>query len=310
MDFVSELTSLINQIPKGMVSGCGDLARALGDVKASAAVGRLVSQRKVDGPLHRVIRKDGGIVLPDGRRRLRREGLKLAGNRVVNPEEAIFTALESSRPLERLKREQKRLANRVVVKDSFDTVETVSAVDVAYTDDRGYSAAVSVDHSSHEVVEAVTTERGVDFPYIPTYLAYREFPLIESCIRRLEGRPDVLLIDGNGILHPRGLGLATFAGIKLGIPTIGVAKSLLLGNVEDSLAKPGSACRVLIKGEMRGYAFRPAQSRKPIYISPGHMVSFETSLEIVKSHTRNRVPEPLKLAHNMAVKAREEASDV
>ena len=130
----------------------------------------------------------------------------------------------------------------------------------------------------------------MDFPYIPTYLAYREIPIITKIIEKLEQKPDMVMVDGNGILHPFGIGIASHLGVVMNIPTIGVAKGLLCGEEKNGI--------ITINGSLSGYALH--HSKKPIFVSPGHRVSTETALKIVKHFLRYRLPEPIRHAHILA----------
>lgn len=194
--------------------------------------------------------------------------------------------------LERLKAKQLQLASKVVLKDSFNEVESVGGVDVAYSTDSAYGALAVLDYKSLEVVEVKTACMETSFPYVPTFLSFREYPVIERLYSKLEFKPTVLLIDGNGILHPYGIGLASHTGVLLDTPTVGIAKSLLCGNIN----RKGE---VELDNKVVGYALRTS-STKPIYVSPGHKISLETSLKIAKRFCKTRIPEPIKKAHAKA----------
>jgi deoxyribonuclease V len=113
-------------------------------------------------------------------------------------------------------------------------------------------------------------------------------------MNQLRSTPSLVLLDGNGIIHPARCGFASHAGITLDIPTIGVAKTLLYGTIKDS--------HILIEKEQRGYAFSKKQGTRPVYVSPGHRVSLKTSIEVVKHLSSSKNPEPLRLAHHLAKK--------
>ena len=139
----------------------------------------------------------------------------------------------------------------------------------------------------HQKVSVSPEEKSVFgkilFPYIPTYLAFRELPLVEKVIDELTNTPTVFLIDGNGILHPYGFGLASHVGVKLKISTIGIAKSLLGGTIKNDI--------VYIDNKKSGFVFFSSNRvKKPIYISPGHKISFKTSLKIVKNLCKYKIP--------------------
>lgn len=298
MDFRAELQALLDQVPRRHVVRLRDLARALGDVRATAAVARFLR----DEPL------------PGGERVVTEAGRPIRGRRGRVPESTrgtaassppIFSAFAGPFPLATLRREQARLSAKVSRRNGFRTVRTVAAVDLAYGDGQGFAALVVLRVSDLDVVEEVLISRKVDFPYIPTYLAYREFPLIEAAFRRLSEPPTVLLIDGHGQLHPRRCGIACMAGVKLGVPTIGVAKSPLVGT-SDWGPKIGEAVPVRYEGEILGYALRPTASIRPLYVSTGHQISPRFAVRIVRGLCIHRIPEPLRLADARAARWKED----
>jgi deoxyribonuclease V len=201
--------------------------------------------------------------------------------------------------LAELREEQRRLAAAVSRRNGFRTVRTVAGVDIAYAGDRGFAAIVVLRATDLAVTETAVAARAVDFPYIPGYLAYREFPLIEAAYARLREPPSVLLVDGHGQIHPARCGVACMVGIRLGVPTIGVAKSPLVGRTERT-PRMGEAVPVRERGEVLGFAFRPGPSIRLLYISTGHRVAPRTAVRIVRDLCRTRDPEPLRLADSLA----------
>jgi deoxyribonuclease V len=138
-------------------------------------------------------------------------------------------------------------------------------------------------------------------PYVPGFLSYRELPVLLKAFRKLREKPDVTLVDGQGIAHPRGLGLASHLGVVLGIATVGCAKSHLYGTYTEPAAKRG-ACTVM-KGAHGsiGLVIRTRDNVKPLYVSPGHLVDMGDCLRIVLGATKKyRLPEPIRYAHRMA----------
>jgi deoxyribonuclease V len=141
----------------------------------------------------------------------------------------------------------------------------------------------------------------VNFPYIPTFLGFREIPAIKAVVDSLPKKPDILLIDGNGTLHPHGIGIASQAGIELDIPTIGVAKSLLCGVMCKSPEKMGDTAEVMVGGRVLGHALRVSGApRDLVYISPGHLVSPGRAVEVVKGLVVDGKVGPLLRAHQVA----------
>lgn len=201
--------------------------------------------------------------------------------------------------LQKLKQEQEMLASKVLITDQFDEIKTIGACDQAYVGDKILSVAVVLDAKTLEVIEKKYAILDCKFPYIVGYLSYREAPVLIEAVNKLSTKPDVLLIDGNGILHPRRIGLASHAGIALDIPTIGVAKSLLLGENSDG--------NIIVDKEIRAVEFISREHARPLYVSPGHKVCMKSSLEFVKNSMKypHKLPEPLHVAHRLATKLRQ-----
>ncbi len=204
--------------------------------------------------------------------------------------------------LDELKSYQEELAGKVTLVDGFGRIERVAGVDVAYSGERAYGAAVVLDYKSMETLETRTAKTQVSFPYIPAFLSFREGEPMRAALRGLQSGYDVLLVNGHGIAHPRGIGLASHLGVELGVPTIGVARGLLCGKVAEK--KLGSARVIRFKG--REVGFKISVADKPLFISPGNMVSLASSLKIALSCMRGHgLPEPLWAAHNAASAAKD-----
>jgi len=199
--------------------------------------------------------------------------------------------------LSKLDREQLRLAKKVVLRNDFEDIKTIAGCDITYTNNKIVCAIVVMDYPSLKIREAITTDGTARFPYIPGLVAYREAPFIIESYHKLELDPDLILIDGNGILHPRRFGLASAIGLSLDKPTIGVAKNLMIGDEIEGT--------VFDKEEKIGAVIETKQKAKPIYVSPGHKVTFSKSVEIVrKCQKEHKLPEPLHQAHKAANKIR------
>lgn len=198
-----------------------------------------------------------------------------------------------------LKREQIKLAKKVIVKDDYDELNYVGGCDQAFIDNKVISAVVVLDYKTMQVVEKKYGMADAPIPYIPNFLSYRESPAVIDAVSKLNQKPDILLVDGNGILHPRKLGMASHLGILLDMPTIGVAKKLLLGEEKDS--------KIIVEGETRGVILKTKEHSRPIYVSPGHRVSIKTAEEIVKKCMveGHKMPEPLHEAHKYSNKVRD-----
>lgn len=311
MDFVEYFYSLAKQIPKGKVSTYGALARALGDIRASRAVGRMLNQNPYWPvvPCHRVVMSDGslggfGTGIDKKIKLLAKEGVKVSDNDIVDFEKILFSEFKSEYPLKKMRKEQMRLRKSIRLENGFDKIETVAGVDVAYSD-LGFGGMVVYDFDNKDIIETVSVKGRIDMPYIPTYLAFRELPIIQGLMKKAKNKLDVLLVDGNGVLHPYGMGIASHVGVKLEIPTIGVAKKLLCGKQKDDDILPGKYSKVEYEGHLIGYAYRSSsRTKKPVYISPGNMVSFDTANEVVKKFSKYKLPEPIRGAHKLATETR------
>lgn len=180
-------------------------------------------------------------------------------------------------------------------------------MDVSYDPSRGlaYAAALLFRLPELELLEQAIACQAVDFPYIPGLLSFREAPVLLQALCRLQTEPEVILIDGQGIAHPRGLGLAAHVGLFLDRPTIGCAKSRLVGShgaVEDL---PGASAPLLYRGKVVGAALRTKKGTLPLYISPGHRMDLPTALRLILQTCRGyRLPEPVRRAHLLVTEAK------
>jgi deoxyribonuclease V len=193
------------------------------------------------------------------------------------------------------------LGQKIIREDQLPKkIKTVAGVDVSYVDGLGVGAVVVLDYDSLELLEEQVAECPVKIPYIPTLLSFREIPPAIAAIKKLKIQPDVFLVDAQGLAHPFRCGFASHLGLAIGKPTVGAAKSRLIGLEVEMEGK-----RLLLdKGEVVGAAVTTKQCAKPVYVSIGHMVSLESAIEIVLHCSRGRIPEPLLRAHNLATKER------
>jgi deoxyribonuclease V len=195
---------------------------------------------------------------------------------------------------------QLQLSKRVIDEDRLPKkIRYVAGVDVAYAKGVSIGAAVVLDSDSLSLIESQITYCKTRFPYIPTLLSFREIPPAFSAIKKLKTHPDVFLVDGQGIAHPYRLGFAAHLGLVINDRTIGVAKSLLCGNVEPFSNRRWAPIRD--EEDIIGAAVVSKLGRKPIYVSVGHQVSLEKSIQIVMKVTQAyRIPEPIRRAHIIA----------
>lgn len=198
---------------------------------------------------------------------------------------------------------QKEMAACVSFSDLKKDPQVIGGLDVSSTPFSSskeiFGAAVLLSFPSCQVIEKKEAKMDQGFPYIPGLLGFREAPVLIKAFQALSQRPDLLFIDGHGISHPRGLGIASHIGILLDIPTIGVAKSILIGTLHTSLPEEvGSQVPLMWKGKVVGMALRTKKRCLPLIISPGHKMSLEKSIQwVLKSLKGYRLPEPIRQAH-------------
>lgn len=317
VDLAACLGELLAQVPSGRVTTYGDLARGLGDVVASRWVGHFLlhSRGAATWPAHRVVRSDGTLGLyahgdaAAKARALAAEGVELCDGR-VNLKQFGFAQFHGSRPLQQLFRLQQQLTQQVSLSDEAGGVALAGGVDVSYhSENRGTAAFALVEVGSGELVWSTTIEREVRFPYISSYLAFRELPLLLEVLQVANEKKqlaDVVLVDGAGIMHPRRSGIASHLGIATGLPTIGVTKKLLAGKVAGGEDMPALQSRDVADGDdILGAAIRPrAASKKLIYVSPGHKMSAGAAVAITRQLLcGRRLPEPIYWADRLSRQA-------
>lgn len=198
---------------------------------------------------------------------------------------------------------QQAMRGRVSLKDDFGNIRTIAGIDVGYDIKRNVSKAalVVVDMDTLLPIMSVTAEDPTPFPYIPGLLSFREAPVIVKALEQLKEIPDILFIDGQGIAHPRRLGVAAHMGVLTGLPAIGVAKSVLCGKYEEPGIAKGNRSDLVHKGEKIGTMYRSREKCKPLIISPGHRVSHDSAVALVeRCLTRYRLPEPTRLADKLS----------
>jgi deoxyribonuclease V len=195
---------------------------------------------------------------------------------------------------------QLSLAKKVVTEDGVVNPRIIAGIDISAPDAQGVArgAVVVLRYPEFSMVEVKFVEGKITFPYIPGLLSFRESPLILAACEKLTNTPDLVLIDGQGIAHPRRFGLASHVGLLLDLPTIGCAKSILCGQHEPAGEKAGSHAELFDNGELIGAALRTKSGVKPIYVSVGHKIDLASALQWVMKCCRGyRLPEPTRLAH-------------
>lgn len=196
---------------------------------------------------------------------------------------------------------QQRLRTQVIARDDFDAIRTIAGVDAGYEGEQAKSAVVVFSYPALEPLDYVLTRRPAPFPYVPGFLSFREMPAALAALDELRVQPDLLLCDGQGIAHPRRLGIAAHLGVYTGRPAIGCAKSLLCGHHGPVPDERGASVPLVHRGEQIGVALRTRPGVKPVYISVGHRISLPTAIEIVLAClTKYRLPEPIRAADALA----------
>jgi len=205
--------------------------------------------------------------------------------------------------IEKAKEAQAIMADRVILEDAFQRCLTIGGMDVSNNlydpKQMVYASCVVLSYPSLTIIDQAVSTQKQSFPYIPGLLGFREAPSLVEAFQKLQKKPDILMVDGHGISHPRRLGVASHLGVLLDIPTIGVAKSILVGCPKDSLGpESGAQVPLLHHDQTLGIVLRTKTRANPLIISTGHRVSLSTAVEIVRSClTRYRLPEPTRQAH-------------
>ena len=204
---------------------------------------------------------------------------------------------------------QQDLRSKISLEDDPGEPETIAGIDVAYSgeEDLLYAAIVVLDAASLDPLEVVTAVQQPSFPYVPGLLSFLEGPVVLDAYERLSREPGLLVFDGQCIAHPRGLGLASHLGVLLDRPSIGCAKSRLVGEFKEPKQKRGSMRTLSYERRKVGVVLRTRDNTRPLFVSPGHRVSFETAAARVLGATRgHRIPEPTRLADIEAGRAKRE----
>lgn len=199
---------------------------------------------------------------------------------------------------------QQQLASEVILDNYLPKIiRYVAGIDVGFEDSgKTTRAAVTIlEYESLKLVDSSLAKIKTTFPYVPGYLSFRELPAVLKAFDSIKIPPDIVLCDGQGIAHPRRLGIASHFGVLTGIPSIGVAKSRLIGTYKEPGRLKGCKCLLYDGTNKIGYVLRTRDNVKPLYISPGHKVSLQSACKIVlHCITRYRLPETTRTAHHLA----------
>lgn len=196
---------------------------------------------------------------------------------------------------------QERLREQVVTEDRLGVVQQVAGVDAHYNADHIWAAVQVMTLPALAKVESVLVNWPLTFPYVPGLLSFREAPAILDAMSRLSERPDLLLVDGQGLAHPRRFGLACHLGVLGDLPAIGVAKSRLVGTYREPGIERGSWSELVDRGEMIGAVLRTRSAVRPVFVSIGHRISLKTAIDFVLRCTGHfRLPEPIRAADTLS----------
>lgn len=187
-----------------------------------------------------------------------------------------------------------------------ERVRLIVGADLAYRGDGrwAWAAVVVVNLPDGRVVESATAAGPPPFPYVPGYLSFREGPLLLAAFKRLRTRPDLCLFDGQGLAHPRRFGLACHMGVLLDLPSVGCAKSLLVGEYDEPGLKRGAWSPLRLDGKQVGAVLRTRSGVRPLFVSPGHRIGVREAVRWVLACSRFRVPEPIRLAEQLVNRLR------
>lgn len=202
---------------------------------------------------------------------------------------------------------QLKLSEKVILEDQFDEIHFVAGVDVGFEENNTITrAAIAIlTFPQLELYEQAIAKLPTQFPYIPGYLSFREIPAVLKALDNIKQLPDIFLCDGQGIAHPRRLGIACHLGILTDIPAIGVAKSRLIGSHAPVPVEKGQSVDLIDKGEIIGAVLRTRANVKPLYISPGHKITLASAIHMVmQCITKYRLPETTRWAHRLASNVR------
>ncbi|MGD9653298.1 MAG: deoxyribonuclease V [Candidatus Dadabacteria bacterium] len=195
---------------------------------------------------------------------------------------------------------QKRLRRRIIGERSFGELRTVAGADISIlkSENKLICGIIVFSYPDMTEIERAYSEVEENFPYIPGLLAFREGPAIIETYGKLSVKPDVLILDGQGTAHPRGVGIACHVGVLLDVPAMGIAKSRLYGSFEEPGTEKGSWTPLTSReGECIGAVLRTKDRTKPVFVSPGHRIDLESALEIALACSSGlRIPEPTRLA--------------
>ena len=198
---------------------------------------------------------------------------------------------------------QKELAAKVRLEDDFPDLRIIAGVDVAYDikDNISHAVVVTMRPGQWQPLTIIRAQLPTHFPYISGLLSFREIPVVLEALGQLPEKPDLLMVDGQGVAHPRRLGIAAHLGVLTDMPAIGVAKSRLCGHFREPGLLKGDHEVLKDRGEMIGYVLRSKDKINPLFISAGHRITHDTALKLVlQCLIKHRLPEPTRIADKLS----------
>lgn len=228
-----------------------------------------------------------------------KEGVVIRGSFIKNKNiSRMRFSIPSS--LKKAKEIQRKLSYLVKVERTVERIELIGGIDSSYWKDRIRTALVTLSFPELEIIDLAIFEDRGRFPYIPSYLAFREIPSMLGAWEIIKTKPHIVVVDGNGIAHPRKLGIASHFGVLLNIPTIGCAKKPFYPVPLPAFERGALSHMRNEKNEIVGASLRTKENVMPVYVSPGHLVDLDFSIEIIMSSSKFRIPEPLRIAHHLS----------
>ena len=211
--------------------------------------------------------------------------------------------------IEEARSEQERLRKKVRLSPLRHDPSFVAGVDAAFSNERVFAAACLYSFPELRLIERRLAVRKLRFPYVPGFLAFREGPAIIAALNMLSRKPDVLLVDGQGIAHPRGFGIASYIGVQLDIPAIGCAKSRLIGSYEEPGNRKGTWSVLFFEDKVIGAVVRTRDNVRPLFISSGHKIDVKSAVSLALSCLSNyRIPEPIRCADMLSKSGKREST--
>ncbi|BFI73669.1 endonuclease V [Nanoarchaeota archaeon] len=289
-EIIKELENLINQIPKGKVTTFKILSEYLGSTYSIKFI--LQYYKKLNVPWWRIVNENGIVRDLEQKELLTKEGVIIKNDKVDLDKYLFDRFYVKEKILEKYRKIQLELVKNIILEDRVNNINYVGGVDLSYDKDFGYIVYVILDKELNVINKYIFKEK-IEFPYIPSFLAFREGEPIIKTFNKIREKIDILFVNGHGVSHPAKMGLASYVGVKLNIPTIGITKSLLYGKIIGN--------KIIIDNEVRGFVIE--KFNRKIFVSPGNLISLEKSKELSeKFWIKGNYPEPIRLADEISKK--------